>query len=433
MKSSGLNLSAVKRLPSADAAESPEHLKDPRWILVQRVAASESFKASTRLRDFLLYVTECAIRQAPEEATEQQIGINVFQRSPGYNSSEDSIVRTHARHLRQKLAEYFSTEGAAEEILIDIPKGRYLPVFHPRETDVKPASPTASPTPVEETPPLRETRPALFARWKHPKYVIVAVLVVAWVASVAVATLVGRSWPKRAPLANSALDTLWAPFLSGNPPLVIYSNALFLGDSKTGLRYPPPDATPDQLAPEHSVDTYTGIGELAAVYQLTRLFDAHQAAFVLKRSRLVTWDEARLTNLVFIGSPAENPSLKILPSTMDFTMVSGPDSAGVVNQHPRPGEPALFTRQEHPLTKDYAIVALLPGVEAGKKMLMLSGLTTLGTQAAVEYVCSPESVGELLKAASLPKGQIRPFEAVLEVSLGGGVPLQTRLVAIRVH
>lgn len=405
-------------------------LKDPRWALVQRVAASESLRASTRLVDFLLYVAECAIREAPEEATEQQIGVNVFQRAPGYNSSEDSIVRTHARLLRQKLADYFQTEGASEDIILEMPKGHYLPVFHPRQTGVK-SEPVGEIAHI--APELVSTEPA-FTKGKFSlsqMAVVFGALLLVVLALTGV--LVFRTSPKRVESTRSSLDTLWAPFLTGNPPLVIYSNALFLGDSKTGLRYPPPDVNPDQLDPEHSVGHYTGIGEVAAVYQLTKLFDSHQATFVLKRSLLVTWDEAKLTNLIFIGSPAENPSLRVLPSTTDFTMMTGPDYAGVVNHHPKAGEPALFSRPEHPLSKDYAIIALLPGVEPGKQMLILSGLTTLGTQAAAEYACRPESVAELLKTGNFPKGQLKSFEAVLEVTIGGGVPLQTKLVAIRVH
>src|ERR1700677_4663109 len=106
-------------------------IKDPRWEIIQRVVSSDRFSTSLRLREFLLYIGECAIRDSPKDATEQQIGIHVFQRSPGYNTSEDSIVRTHARLLRQKLSEYFSREGAAESVIIEIPKGHYLPVFQP--------------------------------------------------------------------------------------------------------------------------------------------------------------------------------------------------------------------------------------------------------------------------------------------------------------
>ncbi len=111
-------------------------VQDPRWSLVLRVASSRSFKSSPRLRDLLLYVAECAIRDAPEDATEQQIGMKVFGRPPGYNSSEDSIVRSNARLLRQKLAAYFETEGADEEFRIDVPKGHYLLVFTSRPSPV---------------------------------------------------------------------------------------------------------------------------------------------------------------------------------------------------------------------------------------------------------------------------------------------------------
>jgi len=64
------------------------------------------------------------------------------------------------------------------------------------------------------------------------------------------------------------------------------------------------------------------------VYNLTRLYDAHRTTFLLKRSLLVTWDEAQMRNLIFLGSRAENPSLRVLPSTVDFTMVATPESAG---------------------------------------------------------------------------------------------------------
>jgi len=78
-------------------------------------------------------------------------------------------------------------------------------------------------------------------------------------------------------------------------------------------------------------------------------------------------------------------------------------------------------------------LALLPSVQSGKKMLIFSGLTTFGTQAAVDYVCHPDTAAELLRHITGTRGEIRPFEAVLETDIGGGVPLQTHLVTIRVH
>lgn len=394
--------------------------QDPRWQLVQRVLASSQFRGSSRLRDFLVYVTECAIREAPQEATEQQIGICVFRRSPGYNSSEDSIVRTHARLLRQKLAGYFAEVGASEDLVIEIPKGQYLPIFHPAELH----------TPAVErrtqTVPLERVTPSATQGTQHGRNFLLGS-----VALVVTIVLLGWwRWPK-APTTSSDLDRLWMPFFTSEEPFVIYSNALFEGNSHSGLRVVSPDGgDQSNQVGDHYVESYTGVGEVVAIREITELFTTHHASFILKRSRLVSWDEAKSRNLIFVGAPSQNPALRVLPSTTEFTIIANGDSWAIANLHPKPGEPALYARPEHPLTKDYAIVALLPGQESGKWMMVLSGLTTFGTQAAAEYVCRNETVDALVHAAVQPDRKLRPFEAVLEVSINHDIPLQTRLLSI---
>src|SRR5260370_9339402 len=100
--------------------------------LVQRIVGSKEFQRTTRLRDFLLYVTDRKFAAAPQDITEALIGQRVFGRPATYNPGDDSIVRTEARNLRQRLERYFAGEGTAEPILLEIPKGGYLPVFRPR-------------------------------------------------------------------------------------------------------------------------------------------------------------------------------------------------------------------------------------------------------------------------------------------------------------
>jgi hypothetical protein len=390
---------------------------------------NQHLSSSSRLNELLFYIADCAIRQAPEDATEQQIGIQLFGRVPGYNSSEDSIVRTHARLLRQKLSAYFADEGVTEELVVEVPKGHYLPIFTSRvqtliNEGLTPGTlispPSEAPTPVYS--PTSESR-------RSTVRYIWALLPLALL----VALLFWHPWKVSA--SSTPEDVFWHPFFVDDPPYVIYSNALFTGDSTRGLKYATTTTTAsrDGAGTEDYVDTYTGIGELASVYDLTRIFDAHQATFILKRSLLVSWDEAKSKNLIFIGSRAENPSLRVLQLAVDFSIETEPGSAGIVNHNPKAGEPAVYSRPEHPLTTDYAILELLPGVLPGKHVLVFSGLTTVGTQAAVEYVCRPETMAELLKQISGPKGEIRPFEAVLQTTIGGGVALQTHLVTIRVH
>ncbi len=401
------------------------HHADNRWAVVEKITQSPIFKSSPRLCQFLRYISECAIRGVPEEATEQQIGIRVFGRSPGYNSSEDSIVRTHARILRQKLDAYFSQEGSTEEIVVEIPKGHYLPIFRARELSDTRSRESNTPPQTLKMGRLANFRSFVRVNWLWKIGLLATVLVV-------LGGLFAWHLRKMNTLSESPVNVFWHPFLTGEEPLVIYSNALFTGTSTEGLRYAArPDAS--ETLGDGYVDTYTGIGELASVYNLTRLFDAQHANFILKRSLLVTWDEAETRNLVFIGSPAENTSLRVLPWKRDFTMVATPDSAGVVNHNPLPGEQALYSRPEHPLTTDYAIIALLPGVQQRNHILIFSGLTTYGTQASVDFVCQPETAALLLSKITGPKGQIRPFEAVVETTIRGGVPLQTRLLAVHLH
>jgi malectin (di-glucose binding ER protein) len=116
---------------------------DPREDLVRRVLSSITFEKSPKLRAFLVYVCRCAIDNQRTAATEQQIGIHVFGRPPGYNPNEDNIVRSQARLLRLKLEHHFANEGKHEPLVITIPKGRYLPSFESREEQVvlQPATP----------------------------------------------------------------------------------------------------------------------------------------------------------------------------------------------------------------------------------------------------------------------------------------------------
>ena len=111
---------------------SPWVWDDSQSELIRRVLSSSTFEHCSRLKPFLEYVCDCALRNEPSAATEQMIGIHVFGRRPGYNTSQDNIVRSQARLLRLKLEHHFSNEGRLEEWIITIPKGQYLPVLKSR-------------------------------------------------------------------------------------------------------------------------------------------------------------------------------------------------------------------------------------------------------------------------------------------------------------
>ncbi len=186
------------------------------------------------------------------------------------------------------------------------------------------------------------------------------------------------------------------------------------------------------------LDHYTGVGEVLAIHELDRAFAALHHEIRVKRGRLLSMDDAKNADLIFVGSPSENLSLLDMPTTQDFVfrrVEAGPRKGdlSIVNVRPQSGEPRIYlSTPQLPLTEDYAVVGLMPGPNPARWMIVLAGLTTMGTQAAVEYVTRNGTVELLLKKiAGSPSGKVAPFEAVLRVRVSKGVPLESDLVAFR--
>jgi hypothetical protein len=115
--------------PGVDAGPTPAECQ----ALVQRILASKEFLRANRLREFLVYVVSRKLEGSPRELTEGVIGHRVFGRAADYNPADDSIVRTEARILRQRLEHYFAEPGREEQLVLEIPKGCYVPVFRHRD------------------------------------------------------------------------------------------------------------------------------------------------------------------------------------------------------------------------------------------------------------------------------------------------------------
>ena len=64
---------------------------------------------------------------------EYVIGVQVFGKEAGFDPRTDPIVRVQARRLRTRLARYYLDEGNGDEIVVDLPKGGYAPVFRTRD------------------------------------------------------------------------------------------------------------------------------------------------------------------------------------------------------------------------------------------------------------------------------------------------------------
>jgi TolB-like protein len=99
---------------------------------LERVLASNGFGNGGRLARLLRYVVERTLAGEGDQLKEYVLGVEVFDRGGDYDPRLDSIVRVEARRLRSKLGEYYASAGAADPIVIDVPRGSYVPVFEQR-------------------------------------------------------------------------------------------------------------------------------------------------------------------------------------------------------------------------------------------------------------------------------------------------------------
>ncbi len=403
---------------------------------IDRIIKSHSLRGSEALCKLLQYLAKQTLDHPDAPVKEYQIATEVYGRSPDFDPQSDSTIRVQAGRLRLKLAEYYAGEGAKDPIVVKIPKGSYHLVFEPRQAEplpqLVPARGVQAPAESDETQP----RP-----WRIAAIALAACMVIL------LAVLASLLWNRRqtgvanstlpASATNAPLTKFWRPFTSGTEePWVIFSNAAFVGRPETGMRYY--DARQDSKA--NVYDHYTGVGEVLAVHSLDEAFASLGRKLRVKRGSLFSLDDASNTNLVFVGSPSENLSLLDIPGTQEFVfqrVTSGARKGdlSIISRHPKAGEGGsyLASPSNAPLTEDYAVVGLVPGVTPGRYVMILAGTTTFGTQGAVEFVSRPDSVAKLLQEMPGSATEMKPFEALVRVKIARGVPIETELVTLRMR
>jgi hypothetical protein len=394
---------------------------------VEQVASSPVFHGSEALPKLLRYLARHSLSAPVGQLKEYQIATEVLGRSPDFDPQSDACVRVQVGRLRSKLAEYYETIGSKDEILLQIPKGGYSILFEKRVPDsVQPDLTVAAPvTPIS---PFRQ-----------PRYLAIlflsASLPALLTAALAVHFLSAKGQLRSATrqgVTSAAMTAFWSPFLNDQDgPFVVYSNAAFVGSTATGMRYF--DAKRDQ--PSQANYHYTGIGELVGAVRLGILFQQFGRPFRLKRGSLFSLDDALQNDLIFLGSPTENPTLNKLLTTHEFVfgnVATDPQSRfGVVAMHAYASEPAGFVADTTPGGADYAIIALAKGVNPSHRILILEGTSTLTTQAAVDFICDPASVADLeQRLGGSGRMSQATFEAVIQVKIADDVPLESRLVAL---
>jgi len=427
----------------------PWFQNDPRWNLAERVVVGCHFSRSALLAKFLLFVVGETLAGRKEEITEHQIGVQVFDRRPGYSTTEDNIVRTYARQLRKRLADHFADEGSTEPLRIDIPVGGYVPIF------VRAADVCRLPVPVSI-----ERKPAQYAaqpsdamvpgkrRWK--RLLQGASLLAAYsVALVCAAWFAGArsrvphppsepSHPLWAALFQSSANTYIVPADAGFNLLEDLSHRpLALADYlKSGYLDMPLGGVDAHSADDLRSQQFTSFVDLQTVAALARLSEYNPQRVLLRFPRDLRIDDLKNANAVIIGSVGSNPWASVAETNANFRIVYGLDMEGatILNAHPQSGEAASYVSHwKEPSHDTFALIAFLPNLGGNGRLLLLQGLDVAGTQAAAEALIHSDTISPILRRATRPDGSLRFFEILLRSTSIESNSAGTEVIASRIY
>lgn len=407
---------------------------DERWNLTERVLASTLFEKSPRLRSFLRYICECELSGKREQINEHAIGVQVFSRPPTYNSGDDSIVRSQARLLRQRLDEYFRTTGIHEPLRIVIPKGSYVPFFEASSVTLALAEPALA---VDE----EELPQAAHARRIY------------WIASVCLllVLLVGISiWTRRTQLLPNPQQRFWAALFGADRSAMIVpaDSTLVLLEELTGQPVHLADYLSRHylasmvLLPGHGPlsagsladSQYTSMADLNLVWKMMRNTTYARDHAEVRYARDLSISDAKENNLVLIGGARANPWVELFAGSMnlyvDYDWKTGRNL--VINKKPNTGEAPIYAEDAaDPLHRVYGLVAFLPSLDRQGNTLLVAGTSAAGTEAAADFLLSGTGLDSFFKRLEHRSSAIPHFELLLEAQSVGGKAPQSSVVAYR--
>ncbi|HJT89517.1 MAG TPA: hypothetical protein VJ732_16725 [Bryobacteraceae bacterium] len=400
---------------------------------VDRILQNKNLRLSEVQRRLLLYLVDKSLAGEADELKEYTVGVDAFGKPASYDPRQESVVRMHVARLRQKLAEYYRTEGLEDPVLVDLPKGGFKVVFEPRP------DPVAPPTSFEPVV-LPAAKPAPF--WRRSSVILAGCLAVAVACAGFFAVQSSRARSRTAGVAwTPELNQLWSPILSTDRPLVVCIATPLLvrfpgfglvrdravndwGEvSKSNHITALKDALHvDSVAPAYS---YTGVGTASGAFLLGQFLAPRKQNVLLTRTDLLSVPEIAMDNVVVLGPVTGSRQIQAIPANPQIVL----EQDGIRVLNPRPGEPALIT--DHPASdpqgveESHALISHVPGLMDNGDILYFSGNQISSVMAAVQAFTDPALARTLVSRLKGPNGNLpRYYQVVLKVRSMDDMPVE---------
>jgi len=405
---------------------------------IDRILQSKTLQSSQGLRRLLQFLADKSLCGEADQLKEYSIGVDAFGKPSTYDPRQDSTVRIQVGRLRQKLVEYYQTEGKDDPIVVELPKGRYKLNWQPRpQTEI--VVPLTSPS---------KTTVAAGNRTRRAVLVLTPCLIA--VSGWAVYATVHMAGTKQSAVFQSQwtpeIAALWRPFVDTERPLLISISApLFVELPGFGFFRDPSVNRPEDISKSPAIASiqkalhiplpqpvmsYGTLGGAHVSFVLGKLLAARKANVSLVNSNELSWWQVSENNLIVIGSTRFFSQLASMPVKTELLLEPG---VGIRNLKPRGQEPANFVDANARQTGiAYILVSHTPGPLGNTDVMSFAGRSGAGIMGAVAWFAEPASARDLTAKLRRPSGEVpRYYQVVLKVRFQDGVPLETSYVLHR--
>ena len=392
---------------------------------LERLLASPLFHSSKRYAQFLRFVVGRTLDGRGHDLKERILGIEVFDRSPDYDTNTDPIVRVTAAEIRKRIELYYHDPKHGQEIRLFLPSGSYAPQFswpgYPNGLVVTPSAPPNGSSLSAPTATESEKTKSVAHRRLSTKAVLP---ILAVVVAIAVA---GIWWRGSRP---AILREFWAPFVNSPDP------ALFcIADQVQYANIQLRDAGDPQkeiTLPDTMVTVI--IDDLNPLVNIAGTLRSYSKNYRVLGESTTSLTDLRRSPSVFIGAFDNTWTLR-LTSALRFHF--GNDSSMSKlwiedREHPEKREWLLDRLQQRTEDyKDYAIVARFIPPDTDQYAVVVAGIGRGGTVAAGEFLVDEHRMQEIL--AHAPQDwQTKNIEIVLETQVIQGRSGPPRVRAIHI-
>lgn len=426
---------AMIRASASRDAWQPDTELDRAAVLreLNEILASSHFCNSKRYPAFLQYIVENTLAGKADQLKERTLGVAVFDRPPTYDTNADTVVRYTAGEVRKRLSLYYTEHGRESRIRISLPAGSYTPEFvvaasaHEGDGLHAAANPfdlagvgrlenkanealqqTAhSPAAAAATVPLASSSVDLPSP-ANSFFTARRVLWPALVVSVALILGLAMLWRSQTHQQRTAVDDFWQPVLKAQQPVLICTGGnVFAQNVRSGTI----------TADRESDYPFVSMQVASAISQVSALLARSGATAHLVPSASSTLADLRDHPIALLGGYNNQWTLRLV-KPLRFHFGDGPGE--VILDELRPS-----VRWERDVSlpyssaDDYSLIARYRESATGGWVVVLAGVGRNGTEAAAQFVTSPQYMQQLRD--QLAGGfSNRNIEVVLKVNVIDG-------------